>query len=164
MPDMPPAPPPDRRDARFDVESQGGDPGPGAMDGPRRSPRTQARRDPWGALAKALNDLGGSAATLAKAQARLDRGTLTLSLPGGRKLAEGRRAAKNNPAVVEAVHRYYSDTTSLEVIPLPGTGSDRDRQDALERLVLADPDMQRILRALDAQLHRVVPLTDEASD
>jgi hypothetical protein len=163
MPDMPPAPPPDLRDDRFDVESERD--GPRAQDGPRQpSQKTQARRDPWGALAKALNDLGGSAAILAKAQARLDKGTLTLSLPGGRKLAEGRRAAKNNPAVVEAVHRYYSDQTSLEVIPLPGTGSDRDRQDALERMVLADPDMQRILRALDAQLDRVVPLTDDNGD
>ena len=157
---MPPAPPPDLRDDRFDVEA---DPSP--MDGPRQPSRpAQARQDPWGALARAFQELGGSAAVLAKAQARLDKGTLTLSLPGGRKLAEGRRAAKNNPAVVEAVHRYYSDTTSLEVIPLPGTGTDRDRQDALERLVLADPDMQRILRALDAQLDRVVPLTDDNGD
>lgn len=149
---MPPAPP-----TMFDMA-----PGPDDLPfapAPSRAPRP-AGRDPWAQLAEALRKLGGPAAVLADGRAKLDRGTLLISLPGGRPLAEGRRAAKHNPAVEEAVHRYYSESTSLEVIALPDTGSDRDRQDALERQVLADPDYQRIVRALDAQLSRVVPLTD----
>jgi len=124
------------------------------------APPKPERNDPWAQLGEAFNKLGGPAAVLATGRARLERGTLIISLPGGRKLAEGRRAAKNNPAVLEAVHKFYAPHTALEVIPLPNTGSDRDRQDALERRVLTDPGIQRIVRALDAQLHRVVPLTD----
>lgn len=96
---------------------------------------------------------------LADARPTFDRGTLTLALPGGRPLADGRRALRN-PAVQDAVDRCYPPNTLVEVVPLPDTGSDRDRQDALERQVLADPAMKRILAALDAQLHRVVPYTD----
>ncbi|MCB9677538.1 MAG: hypothetical protein H6737_20685 [Alphaproteobacteria bacterium] len=160
-PDMPPAPPMMREPVPVRSREPEMPPSP-PMREPERSapPGPPRRRDPWESLANELRKLGGPAATLAEGRVKLDRGTLLISLPGGRKLAEGRRAAKHNPAVEEAVHRYYSETTTLEVIALPDTGSDRDRQDALERQVLADPDIQRIVRALDAQLNRVVPLTD----
>lgn len=103
--------------------------------------------------------IGGPVAKLAEGQPTLDRGILTIALRGGRVLADGRRALRN-PALADAVARCYPDRTQVDVIPLAGTGTKKDVQDALERKVLADPDMKRILEALDATLTRVIPLTD----
>lgn len=89
----------------------------------------------------------------------LDRGTLTVSLPGGMLLAQGRRATRN-AEVVDAVARHYSERVSIDVIALPDTGTASDRRKALAKKVLDDPDVQRVVAALGATLLRVVPLTD----
>ncbi|MCA9568741.1 MAG: hypothetical protein KC656_12905, partial [Myxococcales bacterium] len=106
-----------------------------------------------------LEKMGGSAAVLAKGRATLDRGTLTVALHGGRELAEGRRALRD-PTVVELVARHYGERVKVDVDALLDTGTENDRQKALARKVLADPDVKRVVDALGATLLRAVPLTD----
>lgn len=96
---------------------------------------------------------------LATGRPTLDRGTLTLALPSGRALAEGRRSLRN-PTVVEAVLEHYGERVKVEVEALPDTGTASDRRKALARKVLADPDVKRVIDTLGATLLRAVPLTD----
>ena len=96
---------------------------------------------------------------LATGQAVLDRGTLTISLPGGKKLADGRRACRDGE-VLDALKKFYPGRPKIDVIPLPNTGSSRDRASALEKQALADPTIHNIITTLEATLLRVVPFTD----
>ncbi len=96
---------------------------------------------------------------LATGRPTFDRGTLTVALPAGRPLAEGRRAL-SQAAVVEQLTRHYGDSVEVVVEALPDTGTQGDRQKALTRKVLAQPEIQRAQSVLGAKLLRVVPLED----
>ncbi|MEM6926581.1 MAG: hypothetical protein AAF602_06620, partial [Myxococcota bacterium] len=81
-------------------------------------------------------------------------------VPAGRALAEARKA-QALPEVVRAVDHHFSGKATLQTAPLPGTGTPGEHQQALQREVLDDPDYQRIIRALGAEIDTVTSLRDD---
>jgi hypothetical protein len=74
-------------------------------------------------------------------------------------MAQGRRAAAG-PEVKRALQHAYGEGVSLELTEFdPGRGELGEEQALLQTRALSDPDVQRIMRALGAELERVVDLT-----
>jgi len=110
-------------------------------------------------VAAALSAQGKAGGGLAKAHHRVHAGALQIAVPAGRALAEAQKIAKLD-AVLSAVALNYPANTTLEVVPMSGTGTARDQSEQLKRATAKDPDMQRVLKALSAELDTVSPLTE----
>ena len=119
--------------------------------------------DPWERVCVALKDLGGAATHLVAAEAELRGDVLRLSLPAGRELAQGERAARME-SVRSAVERYYPEGTRLQLVARPGTGTYLDRKNAMRQLVLDDPRMQPVIEAFGARVDNVTRLDEEEAE
>ena len=126
----------------------------------REQPRPEPEPSPWDAFSAAMRKSGRPADRLAEGVGVLRNGLLRISLPAGRTLAEGRRA-REQADVLEALARHFPSATGIEVVPLAGTGTRVDRQAQLQREVLEDPALSRVIEALDANLEQVTSLHDQ---
>ncbi len=133
-------------------------PVPDSAEEPAEPKRTFRER--WATFVTALEEIGGDAARLAAGTPRWQSGILTIQVPAGRALAEARRA-EALPEVVRALDHHFSGKARLQTAPLPGTGTAVENQRALQREVLDDPDYQRIIRALGAEIDTVTSLRDD---
>ncbi|MEN0065604.1 MAG: DNA polymerase III subunit gamma/tau [Myxococcota bacterium] len=129
-------------------------------DAPAEEPPKRTFKERWGTFIEELKEIGGPAARLAAGDPLWQNGTLTIRVPAGRALAEARRA-QELPEVARAVDVHFSGHAKLQTAPLPGTGTPKEHQQALQREVLDDPDYQRIIRALGAEIDTVTSLRDE---
>jgi len=116
---------------------------------------------PWELLQKDLVRFGGPAARLARGEPSLVEDVLTITLPGGRSLADGRRALRRDD-VRAAIDRHFGPNVATEVSPAAGTSP--DAPSVLEKQALDDPGIQRVMRALGATLESVVELTNKDGD
>jgi hypothetical protein len=129
-------------------------------DGPPRAPRAAiGSLEPWPTLQAKLAALTGSAAMLATATPVWQGPNLILQFPAGRPLAEARRAVEQEPAL-RAFRDVWPSAGGLSVAALPGTGSAKDRSEALRREVLEDPTCATIIRTLGARLDGITSLRD----
>ncbi|NCG18403.1 MAG: DNA polymerase III subunit gamma/tau [Rhodobacterales bacterium] len=121
----------------------------------------QPEVDPWLSLATALRALGPQTRRLGEGEAVYRGQTLRIALPAGHALAEARRTVQLD-AVRSAVEAHYPPGTRVELTAVDGTGSTKDQEDHLKKIVLKDPALQRVIKALDAKLQSVVKLADGA--
>jgi DNA polymerase-3 subunit gamma/tau len=149
LPDMPPEPPPMPEPAYIEP--------PMHVD----ASAPQAVPDPWAAVCDVWKNLGDGAGRLAAAQAQLRGHVLRLSVPAGRELAEGERTAKQQ-SVLAAIERFYAPGTRLQIVALEGTGTAKDRMDALRREVREDPRMKPVIKAFGAKVDLVTSLGEPA--
>jgi len=126
---------------------------------PREQPRPEPPPNPWDAMSMALRKLGRPADRLAQGVGVFRDGKLRISLPAGRTLAEGRRA-REQAAVLDVLTRHYPPGTRIEVVPMAGTGTSADMQAALQREVLEDAAMRRVIDGLGGKLETATSLRD----
>ncbi len=114
----------------------------------------------WTQLTAHLRQLGGPAVRLAEGNSEVRGGVLTVTLPAGRALAEGRRA-KGLPEVAGALRKFFPNVQNIDVVALPGSGTASDRDNALRTEVLDDPACKRLIEAMGAELDSVTSLRDD---
>lgn len=113
--------------------------------------------DAWQAVQAAWKKLGTPAAPLLQAQPELRGQVLRLTLPAGLALAQGERAARMQ-SVRTAVEQYYPPGTRLQLVAEAGTGTAKDRMDALKREVMDDPRMKPVFQTFSATVDTVTRL------
>ncbi len=129
-----------------------------------REPKTASEADPapapidpieqrWARLAGDLRALGGPALSLLQGDPRFTPAGVVVELPAGRTLAEARRALRQ-PDVVRLVERDLPGQR-LDAVAQAGTGTPADELKAIEQEVLQDPQIQRMIAALGAELESV---------
>ena len=156
-PTPPEGPPKGRRSPRS--SSRGGRPDPSPP--PEPDPEVDPARA-WPEFAKELSGMGPYAARLAEGEAEMREGRLVVKLPAGRALAEARRAVEQ-PHLQELFRRRFPNLNAIELEILVGTGTDAERQRALQQAALADPEVRRIVVALGAEVELVTSLRDDVT-
>ena len=132
---------------------------PDAADGRGRSDSSDVSAK-WAEVARRLATMGRWAARLAQASASVRNNVLTLSLPAGRPLAEGRRA-RTEPDIEGAIRAKFPRIEGIQVEPAKGTGTDREHQQVLKRQLLEDPACRRIVEKLGAEIESVTDLRED---
>ncbi|MBX2797197.1 MAG: DNA polymerase III subunit gamma/tau [Myxococcales bacterium] len=114
----------------------------------------------WKALTESWKTLGPAAKRLATGTPMRRNRTLVVKVPAGRALAEARRV-KGEAEVMGAVRRHFPGIEALDVAPMEGTGTKAEHARALEKEVREDPEFQRIIETLGAEVDMVTSLRDE---
>lgn len=121
------------------------DAAPQAPDRPSEPPTT----DPWALLCQDLLRADRDLEPFTHGDALLIGSQLTVRFRPGRPLLAARKLSAH-PAVARAIAaRYPGASLTIEPIPRASQGSD------LERAFLADPELQRIVRVLNATLEHI---------
>ena len=105
----------------------------------------------WAVFSAAIAKIGGLATALLQGEPRRTDTGVAVDLPAGRSLAEARRALRS-PEVEAAVTAHLPPGTTLSALPRTGTGTSADEDTALEREILDDPTIVRMMAALGAEL------------
>ncbi len=98
---------------------------------------------------------------LAVGRPRVRGRTLVVAIPSGPALAKARRT-RDTPEF-QGLFRAALPGWTFDVEPQPGTASPQEAQRALEQEVRADPQLQRIMTRLGAELESVMTLHDPAA-
>jgi DNA polymerase-3 subunit gamma/tau len=125
--------------------------------GDERDPH-QERMERWAKASRALRELG--AVELSEATPEWHHGKVLLQVPSGRRLAGARRWMPRDQ-VMALVRRAFPMADSIDLVPMPGTGTPEEQEQALRAELLADPAVSEILTALGATLDKVVSLRDD---
>ncbi len=157
-PPVPPAPPP-RPEPPAAAPSRQPPKAQAPAPPPREQPRPEPPANPWDLMSVELRKLGRPADRLAQGVGVYTHLKLRISLPAGRTLAEGRRA-RDTTAVLDVLHRHFPAGTRIDVVPIAGTGTSADVQASLQREVLEDPAMRRVIDGFGANLESVTSLRD----
>ena len=115
-------------------------------------------KERWASVKERLAALGAEELTHAVVVVR--QGRLVLQVPSGRKLA-GARRWMDRPDVRAALRSGWPSVDAVDLVPLPGTGTPREQEEAMRRELLADPAVRDILTALDATIDKVTSLRDD---
>jgi hypothetical protein len=76
---------------------------------------------------------------------------IDVEIPAGRALAEARRALRA-PELEAAIAAHLPPGTRVAAVPRAGSGTTADEDAALEREILDDPTIVRMMGALGAEL------------
>jgi DNA polymerase-3 subunit gamma/tau len=129
--------------------------GPAAPESEPTLPAAATDADRWAAFVRAVSRANPPVSALDGATGRREDQVLVVTVASSRKLAEAKRAAER-PDVQRALQTCYGAQAKLRLeasLASRRPGIDPE----LERLVVADPAVQAILRHLDATLLDITP-------